>query len=440
MRKTKGGTHFKKGKEKGKGANKILISAVLIVIIGIGISAAVLVSGGNNSKPIAKAPQETTEAEPEETSEELTSEETTAKPEEENEKEKEENLDEAEEILNSMTVEEKVNQLFFVTPEALTNVSVVTAAGPQTKSSLEAHPVGGIVYFTQNFEDEDQAKTMLSNIKDYAEEVCKVPLFLGIDEEGGTVARLGNSEVISVPEVGDMAEIGSTGDYTKAYDAGNTIGAYLKEYGFNLDFAPVADVLTNSENTVVKDRSFGDDPEVVSGMAEEFAYGLNDNGILSCYKHFPGHGATADDTHDGYAYTYKNYDELAESELIPFIQGIKNGVDFIMVGHFSLPNIIEDDTPASLSSAVIEDILKTELGYEGIVITDSLSMEALTENYTTEEIAVGAINAGADMLLMPDDFETAYSAVLEAVENGEISEERIDESVKKIIAKKLSMS
>lgn len=359
MRKTKGGTHFKKGKEKGRGVNIVLISAVLIVVIGIGAAAAVLISGGNNSEPlIAEVPTETTEEMSEETSEELTSEETTAKPEEE----KEENADEAEEILNSMTLEEKVNQLFFITPEALTNVSVVTAAGAQTKASIETHPVGGIVYFTQNFKDEEQVKTMISNVKEYADEVCKVPLFLGVDEEGGTVARLGNSEGISVPEIEDMAKIGSTGDYTEAYDAGSTIGAYLKEYGFNLDFAPVADVLTNSENTVVKDRSFGSDPEVVSGMAEEFSYGLNDNGILSCYKHFPGHGATADDTHEGYAYTVKDYDELAESELIPFIQGIKNDVDFIMTGHFSLPNVTGDSTPASLSSVITEDILKNELG------------------------------------------------------------------------------
>lgn len=371
-----------------------------------------------------------------EAAEEETDEETTVSPEE---AAAEENRLDTEEILNSMTLEEKVNQMFFLTPEALTNVGVVTAAGEATKNALSAHPVGGIVYFAQNIESEDQLKTMISNIKGYADEVCKVPLFIAVDEEGGTVARLGGSNVLNLPNVPNMSDIGATGDSEKAYGAGNTIGSYLNEYGFNVDFAPVADVLTNSENEVVKYRSFGSDADVVSELALQFSNALKNNGIMSCYKHFPGHGATAGDTHAGYAYTNKTYEELLDNELKPFISGIENGADFIMVGHFSLPNIVGDDTPATLSSVIINDILKEDLGYEGIIITDSLSMEALTENYSYDEIAVMAVNAGADMLLMPDNFEQAYNSILNAVNAGTISEERIDESVRKIISKKLSM-
>lgn len=343
----------------------------------------------------------------------------------------------AEQILSSMTLEEKVNQMFFITPEALTGVDCVVAAGEQTKSSLETHPVGGIIYFGQNITGEKQTKEMIANIKKYGKDVCKVPLFIGIDEEGGTVARLGNSDTVNVKKVDNMSVIGKSGDIKNAYKAGDTIGKYLSDYGFNIDFAPDADVLTNSQNQVVKDRSFGSDPKLVSQMALEVSKGLNDNGIYSCFKHFPGHGATKDDTHEGFAYTDKTYEELSKSELVPFVDAINNNADFIMVGHISVPQVVGDKTPASISSVIINDILKGRLGYKGIVITDSLSMGVLTNLYQSDEIAVRAVNAGVDVLLMPQNFNQAYNGLLNAVKSGKISEKIIDESVLKIIEKKL---
>lgn len=343
----------------------------------------------------------------------------------------------AEKILSSMTLEEKVNQMFFITPEALTGVDCVVAAGEQTKSSLETHPVGGIIYFGQNITGEKQTKEMIANIKKYGKDVCKVPLFIGIDEEGGTVARLGNSDTVNVKKVDNMSVIGKSGDIKNAYKAGDTIGKYLSDYGFNIDFAPDADVLTNSQNQVVKDRSFGSNPKLVSQMALEVSKGLNDNGIYSCFKHFPGHGATKDDTHEGFAYTDKTYEELSKSELVPFVDAINNNADFIMVGHISVPQVVGDKTPASISSVIINDILKGRLGYKGIVITDSLSMGALTNIYQSDEIAVRAVNAGVDVLLMPQNFNQAYNGLLNAVNSGKINEKIIDESVLKIIEKKL---
>ena len=337
----------------------------------------------------------------------------------------------AEQILSSMTLEEKVNQMFFITPDC------VVAAGEQTKSSLETHPVGGIIYFGQNITGEKQTKEMIANIKKYGKDVCKVPLFIGIDEEGGTVARLGNSDTVNVKKVDNMSVIGKSGDIKNAYKAGDTIGKYLSDYGFNIDFAPDADVLTNSQNQVVKDRSFGSDPKLVSQMALEVSKGLNDNGIYSCFKHFPGHGATKDDTHEGFAYTDKTYEELSKSELVPFVDAINNNADFIMVGHISVPQVVGDKTPASISSVIINDILKGRLGYKGIVITDSLSMGVLTNLYQSDEIAVRAVNAGVDVLLMPQNFNQAYNGLLNAVKSGKINEKRIDESVLKIIEKKL---
>ena len=348
-----------------------------------------------------------------------------------------ENANRVDDILSSMSLEEKINQLFFITPEALTNVEQVVAAGETTKNALKEHPVGGIIYFTQNITGEDQLKEMLENTKKLNNDMGNVPLFIGIDEEGGTVARLGNSENVNVPYVGNMADIGRSGDIQKAYDAGNIIGKYLSEYGFNMDFAPDADVLTNNENAVVKDRSFGSDPEVVAEMALQVSKGLNDNGIYSCFKHFPGHGATKDDTHEGFAFADKSYDELINNEIVPFKKAVDSGADFIMIGHFALPNVTGDNTPASISSVIINDILKGDMGYKGIVITDSLSMKALTELYGADKVAVEALKAGVDMLLMPENFNEAYNAVLNGVKSGEISEERINESVKKIISVKL---
>lgn len=354
-------------------------------------------------------------------------------------KKKAEKNEKVDEILQSMTISDKVNQLFIITPEALTGAGCVIAAGDVTKSALENHPVGGIIYFSQNFTNENQTKNMLSNVKKISKDICKVPLFICIDEEGGTVARLGNNKNINTELVENMSNIGKNGDISKAYRAGKTIGSYLHKYGFNLDFAPVADVLTNAENTVVRERSFGSDKTLVSEMALNFSNGLNDEGIYSCFKHFPGHGATKGDTHEGFAYTDKTYEELEKSELVPFKYAIKNNADFIMVGHISVPGITGDNTPASISKTVINDILKTRLGYKGIVITDSLSMGALTNLYTSDYIAVKTIEAGADVLLMPVDFELAYNGIMKAIKSGELTEERIDQSVRKIIEKKLEI-
>jgi beta-N-acetylhexosaminidase len=342
-------------------------------------------------------------------------------------------------ILSKMTLEEKINQMFIITPEALTGVGTVVASGDATRAALKKHPVGGLIYFAQNIESESQTKEMISSLKKIASEECAVPLFVCIDEEGGQVARLGNSANINVPKVSSMPTIGASGDVNKAYEAGVTIGTYLSDYGFNLDFAPVADVITNSQNTVVKNRSFGTDADRVGQMAVKLSQGLNSKGVYSCYKHFPGHGATKDDTHEGFAYTNKTYDELAQSELKPFVTAINNGADFIMVGHISVPGVTGDNTPASLSYVVINDILKEKLGFQGIVITDSLAMGAISNYYTSSEMSVKAVEAGVDVLLMPADFNAAYNGLLSAAKSGRISQERIDQSVRKILYRKLNL-
>ena len=174
--------------------------------------------------------------------------------------------------------------------------------------------------------------------------------------------------------------MGSTGDSALAYETGVTLGTYLRDLGFNVDFAPDADVLSNPENEVVRYRSFGSDPALVAEMAAAELKGLKEQGVLGCYKHFPGHGATAGDTHAGYAYTDKTLEELMSCELIPFQRGVEEGVSMIMAGHISLPSVVGDDTPASLSSTMITEVLRGQMGYDGIVITDAMNMGAISQS------------------------------------------------------------
>ena len=359
----------------------------------------------------------------------------------ENENQSEENTQHrVEELLSSLSLEEKVAQLFVALPEQLIgNVSRVTAAGEATREAINNRPVGGIVYLESNLVSPEQTKTMLQNVQQYSMDRLNLPMFLCVDEEGGQVTRLAGKAGFDLPVYDNMSVIGSQGDTEQAYQMGESIGQYLYDLGFNTDFAPVADVLTNPNNQVVSYRSFGSDPETVKDMTEAVSRGLASKKILATYKHFPGHGNTAADTHAGYAYSNKTKEELYQCELIPFIQGIEDEVPFIMMGHISLPNIVGDDTPASLSKTIVTDLLIDELGYKGIIITDALNMGAVSQQYSSAQAAVKALNAGVDMLLMPADFNAAYQGVLAAVQSGEISEERINKSVEKILKAKMSL-
>lgn len=342
-------------------------------------------------------------------------------------------------VLDSMTLEEKVNQLFMITPEALTGVGTVIQAGDGTREALAEHPVGGLIYFAQNLKDPDQTRTMLENTQEYASARSGFPIFLSVDEEGGQVARVGSNPSFGVPEIGNMSEVGAGGDTQEAYETGSTIGAYLKDLGFNMDAAPDADVLTNPANEVVKYRSFGSDPELVSRMAAAELKGLNDQGIIGMYKHFPGHGGTTADSHEGYVYVEENLEELKSGALVPFQDGADNGLRVIMVSHIACPEVTGDNTPATLSRQLVTDLLREDMGFDGLVITDALNMGAITEQYSSGEAAVAALSAGVDMLLMPADFQAAYDGVMAALENGELTEERIDESVRRILEIKLGM-
>lgn len=340
----------------------------------------------------------------------------------------------AQQMIADMTLEEKVYQLFIVTPDALTGANPAVAVGEQTRKSLTDYPVGGLVYFAKNLTDKEQTKTMLANTQDYALETQELPLLLCVDEEGGKVTRIASNSSFGVDNVGDMQDITQVDE---AYKAGEYIGSYLQDLGFNLDFAPDADVRTNDADVAIGKRSFGSDPQQVSELAKAYSDGLHEHGVMSTFKHFPGHGAVAQDTHDGFAYTQKSYDELMQSEWVPFQKAGDYGIDVVMVGHISLPSVTGDDTPASLSEKMVREILRTDLGYDGLIVTDALNMGAITQKYSSSEACVRAFTAGADLLLMPADFQEAADGMMQAVQDGSISEDRLDESLLRIVHAKL---
>lgn len=344
-----------------------------------------------------------------------------------------------ESILAEMTLEEKVAQMFFITPEALTEVDLVTEAGNTTEAAFSEYPVGGIIYFGQNMESREQVSAMLRRMQDISEKQMNIPIFLATDEEGGRVSRLYGGAITDIPYVGDMYSVGKSEDSSEAYQVGRTIGSYMKELNFNVDFAPVADIYSNPENTVIGDRAFGSTAELVSEMVPMAVKGLQSEGVLATLKHFPGHGDTADDSHNGYASSYKTMEELEQCEFLPFYAGIQSNAAFVMMGHISLPNVLDDETPASLSYEIVTEILREKLQFNGIIITDALNMGAIAQNYSSGEATVMAVEAGVDMLLMPADFKTAYETLINSVQEGRISEERINESVLRILQTKRKM-
>ncbi len=338
-----------------------------------------------------------------------------------------------EESIAGMTLEQKVAGLFFVTPEQLTGVGTAIQAGDGTREALAKYPVGGLVYFKQNIQSQEQLSQMLSNTVSYS----AFPLFLGVDEEGGQVARL--ADALHLETVKPAAQIGAAGDAQEAYAAYESIGNYLASYGFNVNFAPVADVAVNPEHDVMGDRSFSTDPQTAADFVAKAVQGLQATGVSACLKHFPGHGDVTGDSHTGAAVTTgRSKEEMQGAEFLPFASGIAAGTDMVMIGHINAPALNGgENIPASLSEAVITGILRNELGYDGIVITDAMNMTAIKEYYEADVAAIMALKAGADMILMPDQFEQAYTGVLQAVQDGTISEERVNDSLKRIYSVKL---
>ena len=348
---------------------------------------------------------------------------------------KEPTVDEkVEKIVNNMTLEEKVGQIFMVAPEAVDKDGGSTTVFTENiEKEIEKYNLGGYILFASNIENPTQTQELINGLK----KSSKIQPFVGVDEEGGRVARIGKNSAMGVEKIEPMAQVGKSQNYERANEIGTTIGKYIKNLGFNLDFAPDTDVLTDSNNTEIGDRSFGNDPEVVGKMATEVVKGLQSENISTVLKHFPGHGGSIGNSHQGFSLSNRTEEELKKCEIVPFKTAIENGADCVMDAHMSLPNVTGDNIPATLSKKVVTDMLKTELNFKGVVFSDSMSMGAITENYGTGDACVKAVEAGIDMVLMPENLDEAYNAVLEAVKNGKISQERLDDAVSRIIKAKI---
>ena len=340
-------------------------------------------------------------------------------------------------IVEKMTLEEKIGQMFVVHLEQLDKSEGGYFEFRQfTKNmadTLEKYPVGGIILFARNIEAIDQTKTLIAE----AQKNTKVPLFIAVDEEGGSVARIGNNSNMHTTSFPVMEEIGAMNDEDYVYNMGVTIGKEIKELGFNLDFAPVADVKTNEYNTEIGDRAFGSDAKLVSKMVKQVVNGLQAQNISATLKHFPGHGSVSGDSHTSPVNADTDLFGLRSTEFKPFQAGIDAGVDFVMISHISISKVTENTVPATMSKLVIQNMLRQELGFSGIIITDAMDMGAITKKYKPGDAAVKAIQAGIDIVLMTPDLEEAYQAVYDAVKAGEITEKQITESVQRIIETKI---
>ena len=339
--------------------------------------------------------------------------------------------------LKKMDIHEKVCQMFMAVPEKTTYYyDTLTYVDDWYKKCYEEYPIGGYIYFDANIVWEQQLCDLLSDSQEMAAEYNNgIGLFQAVDEEGGSVTRV--QKMLWKTPVENMSYYGKLNDYSATYNAGITIGSYLNACGFNVNFAPVADV-NISETNELGSRIFSSDPLVVSDMCTAIIKGLKSQEVASTLKHFPGLGAGTGNTHYETVEIDRSLEELEITEFPAFKGGIDAGADFVMVGH-QIVKAAGDKLPADLSSVVVTDWLREKLGFEGIVITDSQAMGAITNNYTSGEAAIKSIEAGVDIILMPNDLRAAVDDVEAAVKSGKLSEERIDESVIRILEKKNEM-
>ncbi|WP_246027627.1 beta-N-acetylhexosaminidase [Lysinibacillus antri] len=325
-------------------------------------------------------------------------------------------------IISNMTLDEKIGQMIFA------GISGPTLS-PADYKLLEQHKVGGLIFFKKDLTSSNQILQLLNDIKSINSK-NDFPLFLGIDEEGGRISRLPN-EFISLPS----SQVIGKSNVSFAYEIGTILGKELSNFGFNLNFAPVLDVNSNPNNPVIGDRSFGNNPELVSSYGIETMKGMQSQNVIPVVKHFPGHGDTSVDSHLDLPIVNKSKEQLDALELIPFKEAIKYGTDVVMIAHILLPEI-DPQYPASMSAEIITNILRSEMGYDGVVITDDMTMKAVTNNYSLSYAAVQSIKAGSDIVLIAhhyDDVSSTINALKQAVQKGEITENRIDESVKRIL-------
>ena len=333
-------------------------------------------------------------------------------------------------IITSMTLEEKIAGLIITSPERLTGVAQVTAAGPATQSALEQYPIGGLIYTRKNMQSKEQFTEMIENINTYS----KYPLLLGVTEERSEISSVKNSE-IGAPDVSDVSDVVATNDKATAYQQGLDIATYLSELGLNLNLAPVADVTVGGDSYTAN-RAYGSDALITSDLIAQVAKGLEEGGVSATLKSFPGEGAITTNPEQSLTTSKRTKEEFNSTDFLPYRAGIDMGVDFIMMSSMIPEGITNDTEYATFSKVIVSDILRGELGYKGVVISAPLNTPAFVEYKTAGESAVASLKAGCDMIYMPQGVSESISAVAEAITSGTISQERIDDSIKRVLAVK----
>lgn len=359
----------------------------------------------------------------------------------------------AKQIVADLSFEEKIGQILLVDfrkwkPEGASEASNFDVMNSEVASIIGDYHLGNIILFGENLKDTQKATELVYAMQKTAIDSDNLPLLIGADQEGGIITRLGQGTCMP----GNMA-IGATKNPEYAYENGKLIGTELAAIGINCDFAPDADVNDNPDNPIINLRSFGDDPETVAPFVKRMSDGLRSAGVIACAKHFPGHGNTSTDTHTGLAIVEKTREEWEACEKIPFEVAIDNRIDMIMTAHIQYPEL--DDTkvnslldgkpiylPATLSHKILTGVLRDELGYDGVVVTDALDMQAITDHFGETEAIIMALNAGVDLMCNPttlreemdrEKLTAIYDAIEDAVESGTLSMERIDEAVYRVL-------
>ena len=326
-----------------------------------------------------------------------------------------------ERLMATMSLEEKVGQMFYVDLQTYETMNI---------------PAGGIILFKHDMTTWEGTKEMIAQYQEH----LVVPLFVGVDEEGGIVTRITGNESIGGTVVDNAWNLAHSGRDKAVFQASNTIAKELSDLGFNMNFAPVADINSNSANPIIGKRAFSDTPEATAAYVLEALEGYENSGVIPVIKHFPGHGNTKGDSHTESVYVEGDLLHLMENELVPFRHAIEQGVEVVMMGHISLPGIVQTTYPSSLSSEVIGEILIEQLGFEGLIISDSLAMGSIVNHYTTEEVINLGLEAGLDMFLMMNEPEEAFVYLVELATSSEEVRERVDASVLKILQLKHSLS
>lgn len=335
-------------------------------------------------------------------------------------------------VLSNMTLREKIGQMFIVDFSQIGGGSS-TSVNQRMRSRLHSYPVGGVVFTEKNVRNATQATSFIQELQKESD----YPLFVALEEEGGDTSILAKLNDVDMPAVSNLSVYGQEEDIKGAGTAAKETAKVMKELGFNLNLAPVVDALTNDENTQLQKRSAGSDAKLAADIAKQQILGYQEEMVSVAAKYFPGCGGCEQDTQDGYAETLRTKEQMEKEEWLPYEAAIQSGADCIMVGNMSAPKLTGDRIPSTLSTVIVTDILRGQLGYGGVVISAPFHEKAITKYYSSSEAVLKAIEAGVDIIYMPGSLDGNFATIESAVKNGKLSMDRIDQSVRRILAVKI---